>query len=777
MPDLLRYFRLRGPAPRGQEHRKPSRAGKGPEPARYRPTLENLEDRVVMSAALPAPAASPALMALVTPTAAHHQAPTLLPITINSVTDVNGSLMANASVGAIHFQVPLTVGLTGGASASAAAGPHANAATPILDLTLKPIHLDLLGLTIDTSEIRLQITAQTGSGNLLGNLLTDVANLLNGSITPAQLTTLTTDLTNVLNGAFSRLMTPANAASGATVSSSGTTNILHLSVGPLNLNVLGLQVTLDNGSGGPVTVDIGAQTGPGNLLGNLVGNLGNLLNIHHTLGGVVSTLNRIAGQITSLINQPSLVPISINSISTANGGLVANASAGGMSFQIPLTLQLANATAAAAMKASPQATTTPILDLILQPIHLDLLGLTVDTSEIRLEINAISGPGNLLGNLLTDIANALNGGTSLTSILAGLTSTQLTTLTTGLTNLINEALGFLTAPATAAPGISTTSSRSSEILHLSVGPLNVNLLGLQVLLDNGSGGPITVDVGTQTGRGNLLGNLLDGLTHLLDNGAALGAVTGILDRIANQITSLINQPSLLPISVNSVSTANGGLVANASVGGSNFQIPLSLALPTTVAGAAKARGQASRTTPILDLILQPIHLNVLGLTIDTSEIRLEINAISGPGNLLGNLLTDIANLLNGGSSLSSILAGLTQSQLTTLTTGLTNLLNELFATLTAPITAARGVSVTSSGSTEILHLSVGPLNLNLLGLQVILDNGSGGPVTVDIGTQTGPGNLLGNLLSGLTHLLNGGAPTSTIVRSLDRIAAELTSIL
>lgn len=51
----------------------------------------------------------------------------------------------------------------------------------ILKLDLGPLHLDLLGLVVDLSPIHLNITAQQGSGNLLGNLLCDVAKLLDGN--------------------------------------------------------------------------------------------------------------------------------------------------------------------------------------------------------------------------------------------------------------------------------------------------------------------------------------------------------------------------------------------------------------------------------------------------------------------------------------------------------------------------------------------------------------------------------------------------------------------
>jgi hypothetical protein len=50
----------------------------------------------------------------------------------------------------------------------------------ILDLRIAPIDLNLLGLVVHTDTIHLNITAQSGPGNLLGNLLCAVAGLLNG---------------------------------------------------------------------------------------------------------------------------------------------------------------------------------------------------------------------------------------------------------------------------------------------------------------------------------------------------------------------------------------------------------------------------------------------------------------------------------------------------------------------------------------------------------------------------------------------------------------------
>jgi len=228
--------------------------------------------------------------------------------------------------------------------------------------------------------------------------------------------------------------------------------------------------------------------------------------------------------------------------------------------------------------------------------------------------------------------------------------------------------------------------------------------------------------------------------------------------------------SLLPITINSVNitgVANNALqlVANATTAaGTSLQIPLTLT--NTTPNAA---------TSILDLHVGAIHLNVLGLKVDTSEICLKITAQSGPGNLLGNVLGDVAHLLDQGLNLNQILGGLTLGQLGTLTTGLGDLLNGAFSAIGS--TSNGGASVSSAGTTQILHLALGPLDLKLLGLQVHLDNCNNGPVTVDITAQSGPGNLLGNLLGGLSHLLDSSANTNALLNKLNRIAGEITTLL
>jgi len=221
----------------------------------------------------------------------------------------------------------------------------------------------------------------------------------------------------------------------------------------------------------------------------------------------------------------SILPLNITGVAVQNGQLVANGLLGNTAFQAPLTLT-----------SSTSSTGTPILHLQINPIHLNLLGLTVDTSKICLDITAQPGPGNLLGNLLSNVAGLLNGGSPLGSILGGLTSTQLGTLTGGLTNLLNGVLGGVNSPSAIA---GATNAATGNILHLSLGPVTLNLLGLNVSLDNCAGGPITLDVGAQRGPGNLLGNLLGSLTHLLDTHASQTATNVHLAHLVNAINQLL----------------------------------------------------------------------------------------------------------------------------------------------------------------------------------------------------------------------------------------------
>jgi hypothetical protein len=57
---------------------------------------------------------------------------------------------------------------------------------------------------------------------------------------------------------------------------------------------------------------------------------------------------------------------------------------------------------------------------------------------------------------------------------------------------------------------------------------------------------------------------------------------------------------------------------------------------------------------ILDLVLGPLHLDLLGLVVDLNQVILSITAVPGNNNLLGNLLCAITGLLDVPGSLAII---------------------------------------------------------------------------------------------------------------------------
>jgi hypothetical protein len=122
----------------------------------------------------------------------------------------------------------------------------------------------------------------------------------------------------------------------------------------------------------------------------------------------------------------------VNGVITAVGTFTGSID-GGAPVTTPATsvVQAANgqplvAGASAPAAAAAAAGTCSILDLTLGPLHLDLLGLVIDLNQVHLTITGQQGPGNLLGNLLCGLANALNGGGG-----------------GGLANLLNRLLGLL----------------------------------------------------------------------------------------------------------------------------------------------------------------------------------------------------------------------------------------------------------------------------------------------------------------------------------------------
>ena len=246
--------------------------------------------------------------------------------------------------------------------------------------------------------------------------------------------------------------------------------------------------------------------------------------------------------------------------------------------------------------------------------------------------------------------------------------------------------------------------------------------------------------------------------------AVLSMTSGVPEALAAPTSNSINIiPTITSVAlVNGVLTATG--TATAVIHGHTTTVPFSAPIDVTAAPNPQDPNCA-----ILDLRLGPIHLNLLGLDVLTSPICLTITGMEG-GGILGQLLCGLANALNNGIPLVTFLENLPPGDLNTLLTGITDILNGTLSNLTS----ATLISIQRVGvhhTCAILHLELGPLNLTLLGLNIVLDNCANGPITVDITAITGRGNLLGNLLCELLegNLINLGATLQDILNQILRL--------
>jgi hypothetical protein len=363
-----------------------------------------------------------------------------------------------------------------------------------------------------------------------------------------------------------------------------TSPLITLNLPPIDLNLLGLSVQTTD----PIQVTVSAVPGDGALLGNILTTAANLVNLE----GVNNALNTVLDSVVTLVNSVDL------NVSGVGAGVFDSATAG----------------------------TTPVLDLFVAPVHLNLLGAVVDTSPIHLTITAHSGEGLVLGNVVTALTDLFNPPLP-DSLDLDFVNSRLQQL---LADLNAQIPGIGSSPTTP----STPPLGAEQILRLTVPPIDLNLLGL--VLETSQ---IQVNADAVTGDGKLLGNVLTTLLNTLGaTPESLAALSDNLNGLLAKIVGVLNASSLI--------LAPGAV-------GSLSQVLQQLALPNLV----NPTGTAS--APILNLAIAstdgvspPVNVDLLGLVITTSNIHAQLLAETGEGQVLGNLLYNVANLLNPGGTLN-----------------------------------------------------------------------------------------------------------------------------
>lgn len=273
----------------------------------------------------------------------------------------------------------------------------------------------------------------------------------------------------------------------------------------------------------------------------------------------------------------------------------------------------------------------------------------------------------------------------------------------------------------------TSAPANPTVLNLSLNPINLNLLGLDVkLYGANASSPVTVTVSAQPGSGQLLGNLLTDAAGLLN----VQGVSNALDNVLNSVVGLVNQSSL-------------------SVGG-----------PT-------GSTSVTSTTQVLDAYSAPVHLDLLGAVVNTSPINLVIQAQAGPGRALGNIVSDLADLLNNptGNVVKDVEHGLTNLLYT---------LDQQFPTISPSLPMP---TLTSTGSTtgsfQLLSLTVPPIDMNLLGL--ILQTST---IQVNATSQSANGDLLDNLINDLLNSVHASqSDLNTINSDLNGVLDKVIGVL
>ena len=134
----------------------------------------------------------------------------------------------------------------------------------------------------------------------------------------------------------------------------------------------------------------------------------------------------------------------------------------------------------------------------------------------------------------------------------------------------------------------------------------------------------------------------------------------------------------------------------------------------------------------------------------SAAVSIPINVTTPTGTFVGSF--DITRFVAQNGIVSAV--GTLTGTVTNTVTGVTQTITQ---DLVLPLLQA-------SGSCQILHLELGPLDLTLLGVVVHLDK-----VVLDISAQAGPGNLLGNLLCGVANLLNSNGATTAIATLLNNL--------
>jgi hypothetical protein len=168
-----------------------------------------------------------------------------------------------------------------------------------------------------------------------------------------------------------------------------------------------------------------------------------------------------------------------------------------------------------------------------------------------------------------------------------------------------------------------------------------------------------------------------------------------------------------------------------------------------------------------------IFMALMLVSLSTVMVTAPVPASAAPPPQSGSLTTSIMQVIAGVGTF----AGTLTVNSFTLVNGAVNAVGTVTGTLTdaagnvlASVTNQPvSIPITSfTGTCGILNLHTGAITLSLLGLNVSLS-----PIDLVITATAAPGNLLGNLLCSVAHLLDTNASLNALIAHLNSILGAL----
>ncbi len=191
-----------------------------------------------------------------------------------------------------------------------------------------------------------------------------------------------------------------------------------------------------------------------------------------------------------------------------------------------------------------------------------------------------------------------------------------------LTATLTDSLGHVATIRDTVALTAATGGSGCRVLHLFLNELTLNLLGLTAHLDK-----VTLDI-TGNASGGVLGSLFCRLAHAriasvrTATVAALNAGVRAHPQHALRLTAYIH-----PARAAAVPATPAATPAPAT---------------GTTAPAAPAPATATATCPVLDLVVGPLNLQLLGLVVDLQKVHLNVTATRGVGKI-GDLFCTLAD--------------------------------------------------------------------------------------------------------------------------------------